>query len=174
MNEIWDAPLAYLNELYLKMTGMEFSVEEKVSKDEYQPGFPDEDCQSNSAIKTQMPENGQCAGPNLVECRTENTGLQYVDKYYKNIHPKLHAKIEDLIDETHCRIERKEWKSKYNSYIVYDYEPFDADGFEINILVSANNINNLMFFDYLYTKLVDSIALLDLCWNTESGIPMCR
>ena len=52
----------------------------------------------------------------------------------KNINKDIVEWIEDVAEENNCRIERKEWKSKYNSYVVYDYEPFCSEGFEINLL----------------------------------------
>ena len=42
----------------------------------------------------------------------------------KNVDKNILGWFEDIIDENKCKIERKEWKSKYNSYVVYDYEPF--------------------------------------------------
>ena len=44
---------------------------------------------------------------------------------------------ENVAEENNCRIERKEWKSRYNSYVVYEYEPFCAEGFSINLVISS-------------------------------------
>ena len=66
-------------------------------------------------------------------------------------------------EENNCKIERKEWKSKYNSYVVYDYEPFCSEGFEINILLSSFDISYLNFIKYLYNEKLSTIEYLDNC-----------
>ena len=42
----------------------------------------------------------------------------------KNVNRNIVNWLENIADENNCKVERKEWKSKYNSYVVYDYEPF--------------------------------------------------
>jgi len=81
----------------------------------------------------------------------------------KNINKDIVNWIEDVAEENNCRIERKEWKSKYNSYVVYDYEPFCSDGFEINLLLSAKEISNLNFIKYLYKEKMATIEYLNNC-----------
>ena len=68
----------------------------------------------------------------------------------KNIDQNLLPWLEDVIEENNAKIERKEWKSKYNSYVIYDYEPFCSDGFEINITISSHDVNYLYFLKFLY------------------------
>ena len=36
--------------------------------------------------------------------------------------------------------------------MVYDYEPFCSDGFEINVVISSVSLSNVGFIKYLYTK----------------------
>ena len=81
----------------------------------------------------------------------------------KNINKHLVDWVEDIAVENNCRIERKEWKSKYNSYVVYDYEPFCSEGFEINLLVSSIDISYLNFIKYLYNEKLSTIEYLDNC-----------
>ncbi|HCB11786.1 MAG TPA: hypothetical protein DEO94_06630 [Cyanobacteria bacterium UBA11991] len=81
----------------------------------------------------------------------------------KNINKNLLSWFEDIIYENNCKIERKEWKSKYNSYVVYDYEPFCTDGFEINLVLSAKNVAYLNFVKYLYDEKVNTIEYLNNC-----------
>ncbi len=81
----------------------------------------------------------------------------------KNIDKNLLPWFEDIIDENNCKIERKEWKSKYNSYVVYDYEPFCTDGFEINLLITAKDCAHLNFVKYLYDEKVSTIEYLNNC-----------
>ena len=81
----------------------------------------------------------------------------------KNINKDYIDWLEDIAEENNCRIERKEWKSKYNSYVVYDYEPFCSEGFEINILFSSLDISYLNFIKYLYNEKLSTIEYLENC-----------
>ncbi|MBE7710750.1 MAG: hypothetical protein E7Z92_01280 [Cyanobacteria bacterium SIG31] len=86
----------------------------------------------------------------------------------KNINKDVIPWLEDIIDENNCRIERKEWKSKYNSYVVYDYEPFCSEGFEINILLSSTEMPYLNFIKYLYNEKLSTIEYLENCAKITS------
>ena len=81
----------------------------------------------------------------------------------KNISRDIVDWVENIAEENNCRIERKEWKSKYNSYVVYDYEPFCSDGFEINLLLSSFDISYLNFIKYLYKEKLSTIEYLNNC-----------
>ena len=81
----------------------------------------------------------------------------------KNVDQNILPWLEDVIEENNSKIERKEWKSKYNSYVVYDYEPFCSEGFEINILLSSFDISYLNFIKYLYNEKLSTIEYLDNC-----------
>lgn len=81
----------------------------------------------------------------------------------KNINKDILDWLEDIIDENNARIEKKEWKSKYNSYVVYDYEPFCTDGFEINLVITSYNPAYLKFIKYLYDEKVSTIEYLNNC-----------
>lgn len=80
----------------------------------------------------------------------------------ENINPDLIDYLENLCTEIGCRISRKEWKSKYNSYVVYDYEPFCSDGFIINFEIQGV-MNRLVFISYLYEKRCEAINFLNKC-----------
>ena len=90
---------------------------------------------------------------------------KFQNKYLeiKNINRDIVEWVENIAEENNCRIERKEWKSKYNSYVVYDYEPFCSEGFEINILFSSPDISYLNFLKYLYTEKINTIEYLNNC-----------
>ena len=92
---------------------------------------------------------------------------KFQNKYLeiKNINKDIVAWLEDIVEENNCRVERKEWKSKYNSYVVYDYEPFCSDGFEINVVISSISLNNVGFIKYLYTKKRKQIEYLKRCMD---------
>ena len=82
---------------------------------------------------------------------------------FRNVNKDVLTWFEDLALENNCKIERKEWKSKYNSYVVYDYEPFCSEGFEINIVLSANSYEQLYFLNYLYKNKLNTIEYLNSC-----------
>ena len=83
----------------------------------------------------------------------------------KNVDKNIIDWLEDIIEENNSRVERKEWKSKYNSYVVYDYEPFCTDGFEINLVISSRDIAYLNFIKYLYDEKISTIEYLNNCIN---------
>ena len=81
----------------------------------------------------------------------------------KNVDQNILPWLEDIIEENNCKLERKEWKSKYNSYVVYDYEPFCTEGFEINLILSSCDVSFLNFVKYLYDEKVSTIEYLNSC-----------
>ena len=81
----------------------------------------------------------------------------------KNIDKNIVDWVEDVAEENNCRVERKEWKSKYNSYVVYDYEPFCSDGFEINLFFSSTSKPHLDFLKHLYENKISTLKYLDSC-----------
>ena len=81
----------------------------------------------------------------------------------KNVDQNMLAWLEDIIEENNSRIERKEWKSKYYSQVVYDYEPFCTEGFEINHVISSIDSSYLNFIKYLYDEKISTIEYLNNC-----------
>lgn len=94
----------------------------------------------------------------FVNCQESYSRLEM-----KNVNKDILDWLEDIVDENNARIERKEWKSKYNSYVVYDYEPFCTDGFEINLVITSRNPAYLNFIKYLYDEKVTTIEYLNNC-----------
>jgi hypothetical protein len=86
----------------------------------------------------------------------------------KNVNKNLITWLENIAEENNCQIERKEWKSKYNSYVVYDYEPFCSEGFEINILFSSFEICYLNFIKFLYNEKIATLEYLENCAKISS------
>ena len=89
--------------------------------------------------------------------------LQSIYLEFKNIDKDIVEWLEDIAEENNCRIEKKEWKSKYNNYVIYDYEPFCADGFEINLTLSSRQVEYLNFVRFLYDNKIQTIKYLKTC-----------
>lgn len=83
----------------------------------------------------------------------------------KNINKEIVDWLENIVEENNGKIEKKEWKSKYNSYVVYDYEPFCTDGFEINMTITSFDQSYLNFIKYLYDEKVSTIDYLNNCMS---------
>ena len=80
----------------------------------------------------------------LIEKIPDNAdNLAYME--FKNVIKEVIPWLEKTAHEYHAKIEKKEWRSKYNHYVVYDYEPFCADGFEITLVLSCAEIEFLNF-----------------------------
>lgn len=101
----------------------------------------------------------------LIEKWQGNFGNELNQLEFKNVNKEILPWLEDIAIENGCRIEKKEWKSKYNSYVVYDYEPFCSDGFEINLTISSQDPFHLSFIEYLYDIKLQSIEHLQKCMN---------
>ena len=83
---------------------------------------------------------------------------QYYCIEFKNVTKELLPWLENLAWEYRCKIEKKEWKSKYNNYVIYDYEPFCSDGFEINVTLSSRANEYLNFVRFLYDNKLQTIG----------------
>jgi len=94
-----------------------------------------------------------------------NADKQHYLNEFKNVSKELLPWLENLAWECRCKIEKKEWKSKYNNYVIYDYEPFCSDGFEINITLSSRQDEYLSFVRYLYENKLQKIGYLKSCLN---------
>ena len=92
-----------------------------------------------------------------------NQDKQYFCIDFKNVAKELLPWLENLAMEYRCKIEKKEWKSKYNNYVIYDYEPFCSDGFEINITLSSRQNEYLNFVRFLYENKIQKIGYLKAC-----------
>lgn len=70
------------------------------------------------------------------------------------------AKVFDaILDEHNIPVIMKKWQSKYNSYIVYDYEPFCSEGFNVEFTLPATA--RAEFCLYLLDKRIESIDKLE-------------
>lgn len=102
-------------------------------------------------------------GQNMLTDKKYNQDKQCYCCEFKNISKELIPWLENLAWEYRCKIDKKEWKSKYNNYVIYDYEPFCSDGFEINVTLSSRQNEYLNFVRYLYEEKLQKIGYLKAC-----------
>lgn len=81
---------------------------------------------------------------------------------FREVDKNLVSFVEDIISENKCTVLTKFWKSKYNSYVVYDYEPFNSDGFDIEITFQGK-AHFVAYIDYLYRKKLFELSYLEKC-----------
>lgn len=70
-----------------------------------------------------------------------------------------------LIENKYIEDIKTYWQSKYNSYVVYDYEPFCTDGFEIKTDILFTSNSNMLFSKYLIEKFMENIDMLERSFN---------
>ena len=99
----------------------------------------------------------------MLTDKQHNQDKQYFQTEFKNVGRDFLPWLENLALEYRCKIEKKEWKSKYNNYVIYDYEPFCADGFEINLTLSSRQVEYLNFVRFLYDNKIQTIKYLKTC-----------
>lgn len=75
--------------------------------------------------------------------------------------------ILSIIDDKYIKDIRIFWKSKYNSYVVYDYEPFCTEGFDVVADISFTGYSNMLFSKYLIEKFMSNIDKLEQSFNTN-------
>ena len=92
----------------------------------------------------------------------EDVNYSYTE--FKNVPKSLTNWLEDIAIENKCKIEKKEWRSKYNHYVAYDYEPFCAEGFEVNITLANRESGFLDFVRYLYELRMQKTTYLECCY----------
>lgn len=98
----------------------------------------------------------------LIE-RKFSADKQYFSSEFKDVAKEILPWLENLAFECRCKIDKKEWKSKYNNYVIYDYEPFCSDGFEINVTLASYSCEYLNFVRYLYENKMQTILYLKGC-----------
>ena len=83
----------------------------------------------------------------------------------KNVNRDVVNWLDSIVEENNANVEKKECKSKYNSYVIYDYEPFCSEGFEINYIISSCEYSYLSFIKYLYEEKISTIDFLNKCYS---------
>ena len=81
----------------------------------------------------------------------------------EGINPKLSEWVDQLVKDAGGHKARTEWRSRYNSYVVFDYEPWCTDGFDIFLVITASSQEKLDFIAHLYNKRIEAIKHLNRC-----------
>ena len=85
-------------------------------------------------------------------------------------------KVEKLLNEFTAMEVFKRWRSKYNSYVVYDYEPFCTEGFDVIYEIKTENISKLRFIERILTnsfkrvKQLEDLYKLNIDLRSKDGI----
>ncbi len=77
-------------------------------------------------------------------------------------HEELISNVEKLLDESGITYKLK-WKSKYNEYVLYDYEPFCTEGYYLKFNIGRTplyKINWVLYNANKYIKAVNSLNKL--------------
>ena len=73
--------------------------------------------------------------------------------------------IERIEDELGLNIIKAEWKNKYNSYVVYDYEPCCVSGYShLRYYPMGDKVD---FLKYLINKHLSNLNVLETYYNME-------
>lgn len=77
-------------------------------------------------------------------------------------HEELISNVGKLLDESGISY-KLEWKSKYNEYVLYDYEPFCTEGFNLKFNIEKAllyKLNWVLYNTNKYIKAVNSLNKL--------------
>lgn len=88
-----------------------------------------------------------------------------------NIHLELPAKHRQIILDSYSdlieKIKKEEWQSGYNSYVMYDYEPFDPEGYKYKAtIIPKKNYKDFLF--YILDKRLHTINSLESVLQQEA------
>lgn len=76
--------------------------------------------------------------------------------------------ISELENELYIEPIKLEWRSKYNSHVVYDYEPFCLDGYNHSRYYPMGDRTD--FLKYLINKHMSNLNVLETYYNMEDYI----
>lgn len=103
--------------------------------------------------------------------RPLNFTLEYAGNYAKFVYEAANTQpFETILDTFDYKdIGEIEWKSKYNNYVKYNYEPFIIDGFMKHRQLEFKSEEHIKFFLYLLNNYIDNIKQLQTNYDTDSN-----
>lgn len=66
-----------------------------------------------------------------------------------------------------CKILKQKYKSKYNSYIEYEEQPFTLEGFKYSVTLGFSSEDYMEFYAYDIQAKIDMINQLEGCLQLE-------
>lgn len=107
---------------------------------------------------------------NLIKELTKDISLHYLNgetfetsgHYLQLSNQSIVDRVEDILLSNSIPILRRAWRSMYNHYIVYDYEPFSSSGFYIELYIDIN-ATSYPFTEFLIQKTCSQIEHLNKC-----------
>ncbi len=78
-------------------------------------------------------------------------------------------RIKEILDESYARVDKQEWRSKYNSYVSYDYQP-EGKGFLTQYSLSFNNEYQRNYFFYLLDKYYLDLNYYETIYELETCV----
>lgn len=69
--------------------------------------------------------------------------------------------VEKLIDEFRNVDCSRYWQSKYNDYVIYDYEPFSVEGFNLGFNLEFITNEKAQYFLYLINREFETLIKLE-------------
>ena len=103
--------------------------------------------------------------------RPLNFTLEYASNYAEFAYEAANAQpFETILDTFDYKdIREIEWKSKYNNYVKYNYEPFIIDGFMKHRRLEFKSEEHIKFFLYLLNNYIDNIKQLQTNYDTDNN-----
>ena len=81
-------------------------------------------------------------------------------KNFVKVNRSMADKIKEIAKDTGVTVSIK-WVSIYNRTVIYDYEPFNGEGYDLAIEVEGKDRGYVDFFEYLYNKAVIDINTIN-------------
>lgn len=74
--------------------------------------------------------------------------------------------VEEELNNNKIKITKDIWRSKYNKFVIYDYEPFCTSGFE-HLLCVEGEANYMEFISKVIKNKLDKYLALEKIYNTS-------
>lgn len=106
------------------------------------------------------------------DCDDDFGEVSYNDIHFLIINSDDARAIIDLIEKNKSIIKEvaTEWQSDYNSYVVYDYEPFCTQGFSKRYKLKFSCKEYKEFVLYQLKKIRKELILLATCFSNEMEV----
>lgn len=91
-----------------------------------------------------------------IKC-IDNILMIDIDCKYKEMIERIISELND----SRIKIARTQWQSKYNNYIIYDYEPFCNEGFKLAIDIDCSNETMARYASFVLTQRLEQFTKLE-------------